>query len=116
MARKLKGRGYEYKSKSKYLVICVNLGSRSRAKNECDKNCAPNQGKANNGGVSLSLCIYLKINCMALYVCVVACVWEERKGKQKFPFKIQNSKCKIINHLLEQVRNRIHIQLPLNTG
>lgn len=40
-----------------YLVICVKRGSRSKAKNECDKNCAPNQGKANKGGVSLSLCI-----------------------------------------------------------
>lgn len=42
---------------STYLVICVKRRSRSKAKNECDKNWAPNQGKANNGGVSLSLCI-----------------------------------------------------------
>lgn len=47
-----------------YLVIWVNLGSRSNAKNECDKNCAPNHGKARSGGVSLSLCI-----CMNIHIC-----------------------------------------------
>lgn len=41
-----------------YLVIIVKRGSLSNAKNECDKNCAPNHGKAKSGGVSLSLCIW----------------------------------------------------------
>lgn len=40
----------------------VNRLSFSNAKNECDKNCAPNQGNANNGGVSLSLCICAGMN------------------------------------------------------
>lgn len=46
----------------KYLVMKVNRLSFSKAKNECDRNCAPNHGNASNGGVSLSLCIYAKIN------------------------------------------------------
>lgn len=40
------------------LVIIVTLGSLSNAKNEWDKNCAPNHGNAKSGGVSLSLCIW----------------------------------------------------------
>lgn len=52
-----------------HLVICVNRESRSKARNECDRNCAPNQGKASSGGVSLSLCICGQIEyaCLARF-------------------------------------------------
>lgn len=40
-----------------YFVMVVNRESRSNARNECERNCAPNHGNANNGGVSLSLFI-----------------------------------------------------------